>query len=122
MIPSSFSFTIGGCMGMEPHWEQIKERRTRSGEQKGRETRASSALSFMVPRAKLLASGCHRGRGVKPLGTGFGGCLGGAVVFIWQHLCKSYVQLASSGGACSLSLGLAECGMEDWLVIGFCRG
>lgn len=108
-------------MGMEPRWEPMKGGQGQ-GNGKGGRLCAFSAVSFMVNRAKLMASDCHRGRGHKPLGTVFGGRLGGAVVSIWQHLWQSYVQLACSGGARSLSLGLVECGMEDWLVIGLCSG
>lgn len=67
-------------MGMEPWWEQMKGGHGQGNRKGGR--LVLPGLSFMVPRAKLLASSCHWGRGDRPLGTVFGGCLGGAVVFI----------------------------------------
>lgn len=62
-------------MGMEPRWKPMKGGQGQ-GNRKGGRLCAFSAVSFMVTRAKLMASDCHRGRGDKPLGTVFGGRLG----------------------------------------------
>lgn len=109
-------------MGMEPRWEQMKGGQGQGNRKGGRLVLPALCPLWSQEQNSWLPAAT--GEGVtQPLGTVFGGRLGGAVVFIWQHLCKSYVQLAHSRGARSnLSLGLVELGMEDWLVIGLCSG